>query len=222
MVKIEKGVLQERRVMEWLTGSSETEKITSAGAIALAIVGLSGVLSPMMLAISILLFAVGLLLQGSVMGSRFKTIASDTGSGTRGKVEIGGGVTGGLIGGGAGVVLGLLAILGVYPTILLPIAALTFGVSMVLEGAAVSRLNKLELSQACDGEQSRHVGRNAVRSSVGMQIFLGLGAVALGVIALAGVLPIVLPLVAMLAVALSGLVSGTAVSGRMLSSLHCK
>jgi hypothetical protein len=215
-------VMQERHAMEWLAGGSETEEIISAGVLALAIVGLSGVLSPLMLAIATLIFGVGLLFQGGVMGYRFKTIASDTGGGTKGKVEIGGGVTGGLIGGGAGVVFGILGILGVYPMVLLPIAAIAFGVSMVLEGAALSRVNKLELSQTCDIEQPRHIGRTAVRSSVGMQIFLGLGAVALGVIALAGILPVVLPLVAMLAVAFSGLVSGTAVSGRMLSGLHCR
>jgi hypothetical protein len=222
MANIEQKVMQERRAMEWVAGGSEVEEITSAGAIALAIVGLSGVLSPLMLAIATLIFGVGLLFQGSMMGYKFKTIASDTGSGTTGKVELGGGVTGGVIGGAAGVVFGILGILGIYPMILLPIAAIAFGVSMVMEGAAVSRLNKLELTRACDTEQSRHIGRIAMRSSVGFQIFLGLGAVALGVIALAGVLPIALPLVAMLAVAFSGLVSGTAVSDRMLSDLHCK
>jgi hypothetical protein len=173
MANTEQEVMQERHAMEWVAGGSETEEITSAGAIALAIVGLSGVLSPLMLAISTLIFGVGLLFQGGVMGYRLKTIASNTGSGTVGKVGIGGGVTGGLIGGGAGVVFGILGILGVYPMILLPIAAIAFGVSMILEGAAVSRLNKLELSQACDMEQPRHIGRTAVRSSVGLQIFLG-------------------------------------------------
>jgi hypothetical protein len=63
---------------------------------------------------------------------------------------------------------------------------------------------------------SQQIAREAVSAAAGMQMFVGLGSITLGILALVGLAPLTLVLVAMLALGAAVLLSGAAIRSRML------
>ena len=179
-------------------------------------------MAPYMAAIAAILVGIALLFEGGAVGSRFSSLASETSGGRLGTLELGGGMTAEFLGGVAGIVLGILSLMGVYSMVLIPVAAIVFGGALLLGSGVTSRLNDLQIERACDREETRHVARAAVRSATGIQVLIGLGSVVLGILAVIGIVPMILGLVALLGVGFSNMLSGSAVSGRMLSAFHCE
>ncbi len=214
-------IKEEMRTMEFVAGGSLIEGISGTGAMALAIIGLAGVLSPLMLAVSTILIGVGLMFEGGSIGARFSRLVSETNAGRLGTYVMGGGMTAEFLGGVAGVVLGILSILGVFPGILVPVAAIAFGGALIMGTGVSARLNNLQIAKYCDLKEARHVARAFVRTAEGVEVLFGLGSIVLGVLAVVGLAPMILSLVAMLAVGFSNLTTGTAITGRALSSFHC-
>jgi hypothetical protein len=214
-------VREEKKTLKILGSGSLAQGFAGMGAMALAIIGLAGPDVLWMLAISTILAAVALMFVGGAIGARFSALASDPRGGRFGKMELGSGMTAELLGGIAGLALGILSLLGLVPLVLAPVAAIVFGAALVVGLGAISRLNDLQVEKVCDDKESRHIARTAVRSAEGVQMLIGLGSATLGILAVIGVAPAILSLVAMLAVGLSSLLSGSAVGGRMLHSLRC-
>ncbi len=214
-------IKEERRTMEFVAGGSLAEGIAGTGAIALSIIGLAGLMSQMMAAVAAILIGVAMLFEGGAVGARFSRLVSETGGGRAGVMGIGGGMTAEFLGGGAGVVLGILALLGILPMMLVSVAAIVFGGALLLGIGVSSRLNDLQIEKTCDKMETRHVAREAVRSAAGVQVLIGLGSLTLGILSVIGLAPMILTLVAFLGVGFSNLMSGTAISGRMLSAFHC-
>jgi hypothetical protein len=214
-------IREEKRAMEFVAGGSLAQSIAGTGAIALSIIGLAGIFTPFMAAIAAILVGIALLFRGGAVGARFSTLMHDSAGGRLGAVELGSGMTAEFLGGAAGIVLGILSLMGVFPAILVPVAAIVFGGALVLGIGVTMRLNDLEIEKACDSQESRHVARAAVKSATGVQVLIGLGSVVLGILAIIGTVPMILALVAMLSVGFSNMLSGSALTGRMLSAFHC-
>ncbi len=217
----DRSMVEEKKALKIVASGSLAQGFAGMGAMALAIIGLAGVHTVWMLAIATILASIALMFVGGAIGARFSALAHDASRGRLGAVELGSGMTAELLGGFTGLVLGILAILGMVPLVLAPIAAMIFGAALVLGLAAISRLNDLNVEKACDDKETRHIAQAAVRSAEGIQMLLGLGSGILGLLALIGVAPMILSLVAMLAVGLASLASGSALGGRMLSSYRC-
>ena len=64
---------------------------------------------------------------------------------------------------------------------------------------------------------AKKIAHEAVSSASGVQMITGVAAITLGILALSGLQAMLLTLIAMLAVSVSDLLSGTAIGGRMLS-----
>ena len=109
------------------------DAIGGLATIVIAIVGLSGVNAANMAAIGTIVFGAALLILGGAMASEYARILFPAGS-TPSQVEGLGGssLTVVFLVGIAGIVLGLLALLGIQPTVLTPIAAIAFGSALVL------------------------------------------------------------------------------------------
>jgi len=221
MENVMQEAIKDKRTVEVVAGGSLAEGVAGSGAVVLSIVGLAGVMAPFMVAIATILAGLALVLEGGALGVRFPSLARETAHGRLGVMELGGGMSAEVLGGIGGIVLGILALLGVHPMTLVPIAAIAFGGTLLLGAGATARLNDLQIERACDEKETRHVARAAVRSAEGMQVLAGVGSGVLGILALTGYDPMILGLVAMLSVGISDLMSGTAISGRMLSALHC-
>jgi hypothetical protein len=107
--------------MSMLAGGSFAEAIGGVGAVVLAILALVGVMPERMAAIATLAVGVALLLEGIAIATRFSKLFSQTGR----SLADAGGMGAEFLGGAAGGVLGLLAILNMAPMTLMSIAIMS-------------------------------------------------------------------------------------------------
>ncbi len=198
-----------------LMGGALAETATSAGAIILAILALVGLLPEALLAVSTIVIGGAFLMASGSIASRFNWIVAQMTGKSAETAEMALGMTVEFLGGVAGIVLGVLSLLGLIPFILLPIAAIVFGFTLLFGIAAKTRLNELEAQCGAAHGTVRGAVREAVSAASGIQIMFGLAAVTLGIVALVGFVPLTLTLVAMLSVGGATLFAGTAMSARV-------
>ena len=129
----------------------------------------------------------------------------------RSQREVGGGLGRAAMAGLAGIVLGVLALLGVSRLELLSIAPVVFGAGLMIASAAMTRF-----------EHSLHVerGSEAVYVSSGADVLVGAGAIVLGILALIGIAPMTLSLIGILGVGAAALMSGTSVGWQLIGFMH--
>jgi hypothetical protein len=200
-----------------LMGGSLAETIAGIGAAVLAILGLVGILSEALLAVAVIAIGSAFVLESRSIASRFNVLMREmqrTGFET-GEMTIG--MTTEFVGGIAGITLGVLSLLGLVPNVLLPVAAVVFGVTLLFGVSAQSKLNEIEMECNTTHEMVRKVGREALSVASDVRVLLGIGVVTLGILSLVGIVaPVILTLVAMLVVGGAMLFSGAAVSARIL------
>ena len=200
-----------------LTGGASLEVIGGAAAVVLAIIALTGTLPFYLTAIATICVGGALLSQGAAIGARWRDTVQRLGGRTE-TAEMTGGIAAETLGGACGVVLGILALANVYPLVLLPIAALVFGGTMLIGSPAQAELG--ELSPDRDRRYER-IEREAMRASGGMMALVGIGGGVLGLLALIHVGPaLTLAMVAMLVFGGGVLLSGGALAtkfGRRLA-----
>jgi hypothetical protein len=102
--------------------------------------------------------------------------------------------------------------------VLMPSAAIVFGGTLVFSSGISARLDEMLIGRMGEEEVFKDVAREAVSASAGVSLLFGVVAITLGILALVGINPVILNLVALLGVGLSNLLSGTAISTRMLYS----
>jgi hypothetical protein len=202
-----------------VAGGSLTEALCGAATVVLAIIGLAGTLPGYMASIATIAFGVALLAQGGAIAARWSRLLRETQPhewDTR--TELGGGMGAEFLAGGAGVVLGILGLLGLYTATLIPIAVIVFGGALLLGSGATADLGSLYVPTT--HERFANVARQMTLAASGAQMLVGVGAIVLGIIALVGVDPVVVTLVALLVVGASVLLSGAAVSSRMAAVMR--
>ena len=176
------------------------ESIAGLAGIVLAIVGLANVLPQILLPIATIALGAGLVAEGGVIAARFSNLLTATGKEQYQTTELGVGLTSEVVGGIAGIVLGILALIKIEPMILLPVAAIVFGATLIFGTGINSRLNNMQIGQSGGDAHFRAVAREAVSASSGVQMFLGLASIALGILGVIGINPLTLSLVALLCV----------------------
>src|SRR5690242_780353 len=136
--------LTEHRPGEMVKYGGFADAIGGIATVVLAIVGLSGGSTDMMVAIATIVFGAALLILGGTMLSEYAhTIFSTTAAGTSGEFSFsGGGLAALFLVGAAGIVLGVLAVLGISPVELTAIAVIAFGGALILSSSAVWHLHQ--------------------------------------------------------------------------------
>jgi hypothetical protein len=211
---------EERPMARLVAGGSLTEAIAGLAAAALAIIALAGALPGYLAAIAAIAVSVALLAQGSAAAARWARLVSETSSNgeldPRG--EIGSAISGEILGGAAGLVLGILALVGVAPYVLIPVTLLAFGGALLVgTGASVDLVTSRGVSGASRFERG---ARDLTVASSGTRMLIGIATIILGILALIGIDPLTLSLVGLLAVGASIFFSGSAVSSRVLGLLR--
>src|SRR5262249_28083397 len=120
-----RGESEREKSIKVLAGGSMTEALCGAGTVVLALLGLAGIMQGMLASIATIVFGVALLAQGGAIAARFSRLVHETQPyewNTR--TELGGGMSAEFLGGGAGLVLGVLGLLGVATSVLIPIAVI--------------------------------------------------------------------------------------------------
>ncbi len=211
------GLAEERRSAKLVLGGSLAEGIVGGATIVLALIGLSGILPEWMLPIATIAMGAAFVIEGGAISVRFSKLLSETSRDRLDEAELGVGLTSEFLGGAAGIILGILALLRLYPMILVPVAVLAFGSVLMLSSGMTVRLNALEIEGSAESTRYKKIAHEALSAAAGVEFLLGLAAVILGIIALTGTFAGTLSLVALLIIGVSGFVTGAAVTARMLS-----
>jgi hypothetical protein len=171
-----------------------------------------------MAAISAIVVGVALIAQGGAIAARLDELIRELGASGR-RTQIGGGVGAEIIGGGAAIVLGILALVGVDPGTLLPVAAIVLGGTLLFGGGAQPEL------AAVDGHgvspRVADATRRMVQASGGVFALAGIAAAVLGILSLLGIGPfLTMVLVSTLVVGAAVLLNGGALTGRLMPHLR--
>jgi hypothetical protein len=214
--KMQSEMIAEAKPFKMVIRGSFAEAIGGLVAAAVSIIGLAGAGSVDLASIAAIVIGAGLLFEAVAFGARYSRLWAATGGGDWLRAaELGGGLSAELLGGAGGLILGLLALLGVHPETLTPVAAIVFGGALLLGSAALARVNYLTIAAHEAHESVKDLAREAVSAASGLQVIIGMAATTLGILALLGFDPITLTLVGLLCASLSALISGTALSRRV-------
>ncbi|MGH7928934.1 MAG: hypothetical protein ACREQV_14190, partial [Candidatus Binatia bacterium] len=174
-----------------LTTGSVLETLGGIAAVVLSILGLVGVVPFYMAAIAAIAFGVGLMAEGA--GATVNSDAARTGNGAMHRSETIGGSGAELLGGLAGGILGLLALLSISPMVLLSVASIVFGAALLLGSVSTARLRSIG-----SGSDQHLIAQESIEIAAGAQVLVGLAAIALGILAVVGIVPMTLVLAALL------------------------
>lgn len=179
-----------------LPGGLSLRGIAAIIGIALAIVGLCGVAPVLLMAIASIFLGIAFILGTGMSRSSDLLSGVDTSDTTAG-----GGMAFNALAGLTGIVLGILALIGISPGVLLPSAAVAFGCAMLLESASFGSTY------------------NAMFPADGTNLLMGTASIVLGILALSGYSPAILTFVAFLAVGCATLLSSTSIFQRTTAAV---
>ncbi len=192
----------------------------------LAIIALTGYAPDMLGAIATLVFGAALLIQGGTLLSEYSSLIFPTGSvASSASTEsfAGDGLSAMFLVGASGIVLGILALLGIAAATLIAVAVIAFGAALVLSSGSVRHLYRLQtVSRRASGTQSGNefMAGEMASGSAGVQLVVGLTAIVLGILSVAGIRPAILTLVALLVLGITVILTGSTVSGMIMSFMR--
>lgn len=214
-----------RRTSEIAAYGGMMDAIGGVATAVLAIVALAGTNAQLLEGVATIVFGGALLVQGGTLVSEYSQLsegaAQTSAIETASAAFAGDGLAALFPIGLAGIVLGILSLVGVAMTALAPIALIAFGAALMLSSQSVRRLYALQAAarhQASGaGAMREYLASELASGSGGLQFTAGVAAVVLGIIAVSTVAYAGLTLVGLLVVGLTLVVSGGALSGLVLS-----
>ena len=199
------------------------DAIGGVATVIVAIVGLAGARPDMMIGIATILFGAALLIESGAMLAEFAGITLPAGAQAMSLEQFGsGGLSALFLAGATGIVLGILALLGVHAAILTAVATIVFGNALVLSSNSVRYLHHLKRAsqpEATTTGGAEVLANELAAGSAGIQAVVGLATVVLGILALAGGSD-VLMLPALLALGATLVLTGGSLSWSMMSFMR--
>ncbi len=199
----------------FMEGSSVVETVGGIAGIVLAVIGLANIDQTYMVAVASIVLGAALLFQGGIVAAEYAEIMSRFEGGPYS--EFGGGIGAEALAGATAIVLGILSFFSANALTLMSVAGIVLGGGMVLSSGVVLRLNSVKIEVSEGPGEAKYAAQRAISGASFTQIFVGLGAMILGILALIGINSMTLTLVSMLVVAASILLSGGSIFGRMFS-----
>lgn len=201
------------------------DAIGGVATIVLAIVGLAGIRPDMMLAIATIVFGVALLVEGGSIMSEYANIVFPSGARSAAVENFGGaGLSAHFLVGAAGIVLGVLALLGIATIPLTSIALIAFGAAMILSSGSVLNLHQVKRAMLTTEGQpmsgSAILANGMAFESAGALTLAGLAGIVLGILAVAGMNSAVLIFAALIALGATLVMSGSSLSATVASFMR--
>ncbi|MGH9123946.1 MAG: hypothetical protein ACRDZ8_04365 [Acidimicrobiales bacterium] len=191
-----------------IEGGVGLEAAAGAATVALAVLALAGVVPADLMAIAVIVGGAGLLIRGASVGSRIRRLMARTRDQAE-EVELVTGIGAEAVAGIGGVVLGILALIGLDSGVLVAAAVVAFGAALFI-GAGSKRATTAAL-RSYDSSTARVV----TEGDTGAEILIGLGVAVLGILALISVGPAAtLSLVGLLALGGGMLLDGVPILGQ--------
>jgi hypothetical protein len=199
------------------------DAIGGLATIVLAIVALAGVHPDIILPISVIVFGAALLIQGGTLVSEYESIISPTGTASVSPEQFSlGGLSTLFLVGVAGIVLGILALLGIAAPTLTAISVIAFGAALLLSSNAVRHLSTLQAASAAESPRggAELLADEMASGSSSVQMLAGLAAIVLGVLAVAGVNQNILTLAALIVLGSAIILTGSALTGLIMGFMR--
>lgn len=200
-----------------LMGGFSGEAIVGGAAAVLAILALAEILPETLAPIATIAVGFALLIKSASVASQAFRIRSELAESPSEQIELGTGMSSELLAGMAGIVLGVLALLGMSPLTMMSIAVIAFGAAMLFGGGETLRISRL--GSEMEHGSIQHLAGLAARSAAGAETMVGIGAVVLGILALTSAEPLVFILSGLLILGAAQLITGLMESGRMATLL---
>jgi hypothetical protein len=209
------GIEGEGRPAKTVLHDSLAEVIMSGVVVVLAIAGLWGVIPGVLLPISAIVMGVVFLIESKAISARVSRVITRLSKDSIQEEQPKVGVTAEFIAGLTGGVLGLLALFGVYPMVMVPSAAVVYGSALIFGSGLTGRLSDLEIESSDEPACLTKIVCEAVSAASGIEFLFGLVAGIFGIVALTGIEAIRTSLAALLVVGASSLLGGATVMSRM-------
>ncbi|HEY1560329.1 MAG TPA: hypothetical protein VGF71_05500 [Caulobacteraceae bacterium] len=200
-------------------GGAATESMGGVAVVILAILSLAGVVPGALTPIAAIVFGAAFLIEGAALAARRNEMMTGLIGAEAESVILGGGVTVEMASGVTAVVLGILALIGVASASMISTVLIVGGAGLILSAGALSEFAELRAALAGAAGATQRLARTAVSGAVGTQVLAGLSTVVLGILSLVPSLAahdVTFVRVGMLVLGAALVVSGTALSGRML------
>lgn len=194
-----------RGLIGQLEAGSIFQTIGGTGALALGILGVVGVVAFTFDAIASIAAGGALLIGGTALAARYSRLFPDTKS-PKTKTSMVRGMTYQALVGVSAIALGILALVGLASMTLIGASVIALGTALLVASRASLRLDTLLTRDEMESGES--VSHSTVSVVSATKVIAGLGAVALGVLALAGLSPLTLTLIAMIAIGTGSLTGG--------------
>lgn len=201
------------------TATTETsglfaEAVGGIATIALTIIALAGTSPDFLLAIATIVFGAALLIEGTSIVADYAHLLSSA-AGAFG-FQIGtGGLAAVFLAGITGIILGVLALLGIHPLTLASVAVIVFGSALLLSSSSILNLYTVKARMESDVA----IGR-AMSGTAGAQALAGVAAVVLGILAVAGAASLSLDIIALLVLGAAILVTGNGMNNVLIGMVR--
>jgi hypothetical protein len=215
----------EHTFQEAATYGGVVDAIGGVATIVLAIIALAGINEQMLAAIAAIVFGAALLIQGGTMLTEYTKLVFPAGAVDPEDVAGGGGISALFLVGAAGIVLGVLALVGIVPQTLIAAAVIAFGGALLLSSNSVWHLyrakqswHRLEITRRLSGGEI--LASEMASGSAAMQCLAGVAAIVLGILAVTGANSTMLTLVGLLILGSTVLLTGSTLSGAAMSFME--
>lgn len=206
------------QTQQWEHTALNTELLIALGAVVLAIVAIVGVFPTQLAAIAVICVGAMLLFQGAAVALHYSELLYEAGATDQvNSMESTQGIATEFLSGTAGIILGVLALVGLVPTTLMSVAVIAYGGSLLLTSGELTWRNALMTHER---EAVRQIVRQIGSAAAGAQLLVGLGMVVLGILGLVGMAATMMILVAVLATGALILLRSSAIGGLMLEFLR--
>jgi hypothetical protein len=194
-------------------GLTVDETVGGLALIILGILALAGVYPALLISIATIVAGVAIVFMSLALSREFTNALSAFGRGIVASEE---GVGAGTIAGIAGIVLGILAVLGLARPTLIAVALIVFGVAVFLDFIMASQTRALRMTGATTSTESGRIALSAAAGTEMGSVLFATALVVLGILALTGVQSEILIAVAFLSFGGYMFLEGTSTVGRML------
>lgn len=187
----------------------------AGGGIALVVLGILALanVEPMLLnSIAIIVAGVSLAVGGAALTARQAKLMAEAMPERTAAGQLSTGTSAGILGGGAGVVLGILALIGVASEPLVAIALIVFGASLMFDYGARAQMRMMRAAGASSSAEAARFAMTASTSNSAI-LLVGVGLITLGIVALAHIVAPVVSAAAILALGTYLLLEGGVAAG---------
>jgi hypothetical protein len=198
-----------------------TESAAGVAVIILAILGLAHVAPASLAAIAVIVTGGAFLLQMATEAGGYGLAWATSENTDALAVEFGGGMAVEFLAGGTGIVLGILALLGIAPLPLTATAVIIFGAVLLISGGMAAQVSAQRIAASPTVDPAlRAMARHASGAATAARALIGLTAIVLGILALVQFEASILLLVGLLAVGAALLLSSAATAAADVTALR--